>query len=163
MAPPHFQGSVGGGTSCAQRTSVMLPKKPSKLGFLQHSHPLGDITGYHPNYFLLGFRATPSIPTCKRIVFEGRKVEKGPPRDQGPPRASKGLQEPPRPSIKALQSLQGLSKAFKGPPSTKGLKGPQGPQGALRGLRGFQASRASQDPTPDFASFPAAPLPQSRP
>ena len=40
MAPPHFQGSVGGGTSCAQRTSLMLPKKPSKLGFLQHSHPL---------------------------------------------------------------------------------------------------------------------------
>ena len=26
--------------SCAQRTSLMLPKKPSKLGFLQHSHPL---------------------------------------------------------------------------------------------------------------------------
>ena len=31
MAPPHFQGSVGGGTSRAQRISWMLPKKPSKL------------------------------------------------------------------------------------------------------------------------------------
>ena len=32
-------GSVGGGTSCAQRTSLMLLKKPSKLGFLQNPHP----------------------------------------------------------------------------------------------------------------------------
>ena len=31
MAPPHFQGSVGGGKSCAQRTSLMLPKKPYLL------------------------------------------------------------------------------------------------------------------------------------
>ena len=51
MAPPHFQGSVGGGRSCAQRTSLMLSKKPSKLGFLRSP------TGYHPNYFLQGCRA----------------------------------------------------------------------------------------------------------
>ena len=31
----------------------------------RNPHPLRDITGYHPNYFLLGFRATPSIPTSK--------------------------------------------------------------------------------------------------
>ena len=40
MAPLHFQGSAGGGQSCAQRISLMLPKKPSRLVFLQHSHPL---------------------------------------------------------------------------------------------------------------------------
>ena len=65
MAPPHFQGSVGGGTYCAQLTSWMLPKKPSKLGFLQNPHPLCDITGHHPNFLLLGFRATPLIHTSK--------------------------------------------------------------------------------------------------
>ena len=75
MAPPHFQGSVGGGTSCAQRTSWMLPKKPSKLGFLQNPHPLRDITGYHPNYFLLGFRATPSIPTLRGDSAVARRTQ----------------------------------------------------------------------------------------
>ena len=40
MAPPHFQGSVSGGTSCAQRTSWMLPTKPSKLGFAVRHHRL---------------------------------------------------------------------------------------------------------------------------
>ena len=39
MAPPHFQGSVGGGTSCAQRTSWIWVKKPSRLGFLQNHPP----------------------------------------------------------------------------------------------------------------------------
>ena len=40
MAPPHFQGSVGSGTSCAQRISWTLPKKPLKLGYLQKTHPV---------------------------------------------------------------------------------------------------------------------------
>ena len=68
MAPPYLQGSVGEGRSCSQRTSLMLPKRPSKLGFLQHSHPLCDITDYHPNYF----RATPSIPTGSRCEALGK-------------------------------------------------------------------------------------------
>ena len=73
MAPPHFQGSVGGGTSCAQRTSLMLPNNPSKLGFLQNS-------GYHPNYYLLGFRAT-----CAKDGPASRNL-------QGPPKASRVVQ-----------------------------------------------------------------------
>ena len=78
MAPPRFQGSVGGGTSCAERISWMLPKKPSKLGFRQNPSPAVGITGYHPNYFLLGFRATPSIPTSKRSSSKrGRRAFRG--------------------------------------------------------------------------------------
>ena len=101
MAPPHFQGSVGGGKSCAQRTSLMLPKKPSKLGFLQHSHPLRDITGYHPNYFLLGFRATASIPTSKKDrLLEKINVKAQAVRAPGVCGASRGL--------RTLWGLRGL-------------------------------------------------------
>ena len=47
MAPPHFQGSVGGGTSCAQRTSLMLPKN-IETGL---SSKLPPAVRHHPNYF----------------------------------------------------------------------------------------------------------------
>ena len=144
MAPPHFQGSVGGGTSCAQRTSLMLFKKPSKLGFLQNPHPLCDITGYHPNYFLLGFRATPSIPTSKRSssrFLERNKMEGKTGRRrrasrglQGPSGASRGLQGPPGASTD-LQGPPGLSRA------SRNLQGPPGPAGAWDlGFRGGDSS-----------------------
>ena len=85
MAPPHFQGSVGGGTSCAQRTSLMLCRSHRNWAFF--NTPTRDITGYHPNYFLLGFRATPSIPTSKRSSSCSFK-EKEQAGLQGPPGAS---------------------------------------------------------------------------
>ena len=65
-APPHFQGSVGGGgASCAQRPTKDVIQESIATGISNFSHPLREVTGYHPNYFLLGFRAAPSIPTSR--------------------------------------------------------------------------------------------------
>ena len=113
---------MGGGTSCAQRTSLMLLEKPSKLGFLQNPHPLWDITGYHPNYFLLGFRATPSIPTLKRSKGDSL---------QGPPRASRVLQGPPGTSRGSRLEAPPNQAGLQGPPLREKFPGLGGPRGCL--------------------------------
>ena len=130
MAPPHFQGSVGGGKSCAQRTLLMLPEKPSKLGFLQHSHPLRDITGYHPNYFLLRFRATRSIPTSNRSSsrFSIRR-RTGPPQARLPGASQTRL---PGASQTPCRHLPGTSQA---PPRRRRLPAPFAE--TFRGLQGL--------------------------
>ena len=90
-----------------------------------NTHPLWDITGYHPNYFLLGFRATASIPTSKRssscfLFLKGKtgRRRRASRNLQGPPGAFRGLQGPPGAS-RGLQAPSAASKgleAFKGPP-----------------------------------------------
>ena len=97
MAPPHFQGSVG-----AQRTSWMLPKKPSKLGFLQKAPPAVRHPSYHPNYFLLGFRATPSIPTSTNNMI-------CPPQAGPPGRGLEGLK-----GFLEVFSLEARASGFQG-------------------------------------------------
>ena len=118
-------------------------QEPSKLGFLQHSHPLWDITGYHPNYFLLGFRATPSIPTLLL------------PRERRP--AAGGFAGPKARGCEVLLRLPGCSACLP-PGASRGLRR-QGLRG--RGLRGPPpgASRASGPPKslPDFRGFPGGP------
>ena len=65
-----------------------------EAGLSTRPHPLGDITGYHPNYFQLGFKATPSIPTSKRSSYHHEARRK---RGLHQGRASTGLQGSPDP------------------------------------------------------------------
>ena len=87
MAPPHFQGSVGGGTSCAQRTSLMLPKKPIETG-LSSTLPLA--VRHH--------RLPPELlPTSlKDEKLKGAAWVPG--GLQGPPQPQAPLQGPPGPT-----------------------------------------------------------------
>ena len=99
------------------------------------------MTGYHPNYFLLGFRATPSIPTSKRSSSCSFQEKDGPAAGrfagasrlggQGPPGTSRGRQrcEELRPR-KRLYSF--ASKRL------QDVQGP-GPPGASRGLQELPA------------------------
>ena len=92
MAPPHFQGSVGGGASCpSSHRSWAFFKIPTHCETAQAT----------TQFFLLGFRATPSIPTSKRsssrFWFQVNIMTgpgQGPPeseasKSQGPPKTSK--------------------------------------------------------------------------
>ena len=58
MAPPHFQESVGGGTSCAQRTSWKYGNFPPAV---RHQK-------LPPQLFLVRARATPSVPTTRSFL-----------------------------------------------------------------------------------------------
>ena len=85
-----------------------MPKKPSKLGFLQKNPP-----AVRHHYFLLGFRATPSMPTSTRLssCFQQHDSRQGLPRRlpgfRGSLRALKGLG--------ALPGLGGLERGLQVP------------------------------------------------
>ena len=74
---------------------------------------LSDITGYHPNYFLPGFRATPSMPTS---IF------------QVPP-----LQRLPRATLKAATLRAAIFAGWPRPPLPRNSPQP-GVLGKLDGL-----------------------------
>ena len=126
---------------------VAVVQEPSKLGFLQHSHPLWDITGYHPNYFLLGFRATPSIPTSKRSSSCSFQEKDAPQAFAG---ASSKLQKPGRHCRPPAPRPRGASRGLRG-------RGLQGPPGASRGSRSFRPPQTPCQPFP--ARFWGAPHP----
>ena len=140
MAPPHFQGSVGGGTSSAQRTSLLLCKSHRNWAFF--NTPTRCETSQATNYFLLGFRATPSIPTSKRSSLAPSKRKTGPPQaglpgsgPAGPPAPGPpGLQGPQGPFPRVLTRLH-LPGPPRGPAKILG-RGLQGPPGTSRGLQG---------------------------
>ena len=100
LTPPHFQGSVGGGTSYAQRTSWMLPKKPSKLGFF-----IVRIHRLPPNLLpVRGLGLRPQFPPPKDRLLTSHSSEYH--AAGGPPGAFRG---PP--------------EGFQGPPPARGLQG----------------------------------------
>ena len=101
MAPPHFQGAAHPADVAQEAIETGL-----------YPHPLCDITGYHPNYFLVGFRGYAQFPPRKdRLLAKKRR--------QDWRRASRGLQGPP-----------GASR----PP---GVSGPPGP-GASRSFESLE-------------------------
>ena len=81
MAPPHFQGSVGGSKSSAQRTSLMLPKKPSLLP-VRVGPPKDRLLASSFKEYKLEGRAR-----RRRGLLQGLQ-------HQAPPGASRGLQRP---------------------------------------------------------------------
>ena len=117
MAPPHFQGSVGGGTSSAQRTSLLLCKSHRNWAFF--NTPTRCETSQAgpevPEPFFR--RRLPFLQTSLPALladFGGvpsTRAFKGPPRGrglQGPPGASRG---PPG----ASKGPPGASPQFSGP------------------------------------------------
>ena len=97
---------------------VHVASEAIEAGFSSKLPPVVRLAGYHPNYFLFGFRATPSIPTSKRSSSRSFKEEDGPPQA--------GLQEPSRASGASKKGLPG-------PPGLQG-QGPRGCQGLPGGL-----------------------------
>ena len=102
MALPHFQGSVGGGTSCAQQTSLMLPKQPSKLAFFKI--PTCCETS----------QATTQVDRLLAFDFKQTSRQTGP-RQAGPPGASPtisrtaGAKPFKGPGVQSLPALVGAS------------------------------------------------------
>ena len=95
MAPPHLQAHPASSEphGCCPR---------SHRGFSSKSPRAVSIKGYHPNYFLLMFRPTPSYSHLQKIV----NTTMGPPRGlQGPFRGFQGLVQNPPPFYKEAASV----------------------------------------------------------
>ena len=111
MAPPHFHGWR---QILRPANFVDVAQEAIETGLSSTLPPAVRHTGYHSNYFLLGFRATPSIPTSNRSSsrFSFKGIQR---RRTGPLQV--GLQGPPASGFQKAQGLISF-RGIQGPPPT---------------------------------------------